>query len=191
MTLSLMSSVSYLSGDQVGPEASSEVLGGAGHVVQVPAGSLLWPLVHLPAHRCSGRERKGTHAAHGVRRPQAHGEQEGGAARRGEGLTGSQGGVGGQGGLWMPPGGSVLCVLQVCYRILMQLCGQYGQPVLAVRVLLEMKKAGITPNTITYGYYNKVHTHVFTLSALWFDSATDGRKRGGVFSQTDGNLSDV
>lgn len=46
--------------------------------------------------------------------------------------------------------------LQVCYRILMQLCGQYGQPVLAVRVLLEMKKAGITPNTITYAYYNKV-----------------------------------
>lgn len=38
----------------------------------------------------------------------------------------------------------------------MQLCGQYGQPVLAVRVLLEMKRAGITPNTITYGYYNKV-----------------------------------
>ncbi|KAK6471464.1 DENN domain-containing protein 4B-like [Huso huso] len=44
---------------------------------------------------------------------------------------------------------------EVCYRILMQLCGQYGQPVLAVRVLLEMKRAGITPNTITYGYYNK------------------------------------
>uniref|UniRef100_A0A672FZQ7 DENN/MADD domain containing 4B n=1 Tax=Salarias fasciatus TaxID=181472 RepID=A0A672FZQ7_SALFA len=40
---------------------------------------------------------------------------------------------------------------EVCYRILMQLCGQYGQPVLAVRVMLEMKKAGITPNTITYG----------------------------------------
>lgn len=55
--------------------------------------------------------------------------------------------------------GAYLCVhvhaLQVCYRVLMQLCGQYGQPVLAVRVLLEMKKAGITPNTITYGYYNK------------------------------------
>ena len=49
-----------------------------------------------------------------------------------------------------------VCVCQVCYRVLMQLCGQYGQPVLAVRVLLEMKKAGITPNTITYGYYNKV-----------------------------------
>lgn len=63
----------------------------------------------------------------------------------------------------------------------MQLCGQYGQPVLAVRVLLEMKKAGITPNTITYGYYNKVHTHF----------GTDGRKRGGVFSQTDGSMSDM
>lgn len=48
------------------------------------------------------------------------------------------------------------CV-QVCYRVLMQLCGQYGQPVLAVRVLFEMKKAGVHPNAITYGYYNKVH----------------------------------
>lgn len=38
----------------------------------------------------------------------------------------------------------------------MQLCGQYGEPVLSVRVLLEMKRAGIVPNTITYGYYNKV-----------------------------------
>lgn len=46
--------------------------------------------------------------------------------------------------------------MQVCYRVLMQLCGQYGQPVLAVRVLFEMKKAGVHPNAITYGYYNKV-----------------------------------
>uniref|UniRef100_A0A4W5KA48 Pentacotripeptide-repeat region of PRORP domain-containing protein n=1 Tax=Hucho hucho TaxID=62062 RepID=A0A4W5KA48_9TELE len=45
---------------------------------------------------------------------------------------------------------------EVCYRVLMQLCGQYGQPVLAVRVLFEMKKAGVQPNAITYGYYNKV-----------------------------------
>ncbi|XP_005062514.1 PREDICTED: DENN domain-containing protein 4B, partial [Ficedula albicollis] len=44
---------------------------------------------------------------------------------------------------------------EVCYRILMQLCGQYGEPVLSVRVLLEMKRAGIVPNTVTYGYYNK------------------------------------
>ncbi|XP_074925165.1 C-myc promoter-binding protein [Chelonoidis abingdonii] len=44
---------------------------------------------------------------------------------------------------------------EVCYRVIMQLCGQYGQPVLAVRVLFEMKKAGVDPNAITYGYYNK------------------------------------
>lgn len=45
---------------------------------------------------------------------------------------------------------------QVCYRVLMQLCSHYGQPVLSVRVMLEMRQAGIVPNTITYGYYNKV-----------------------------------
>ncbi|KAJ3593207.1 hypothetical protein NHX12_005543 [Muraenolepis orangiensis] len=39
---------------------------------------------------------------------------------------------------------------EVCYRVLMQLCGQYGQPVLAVRVLFEMKKAGVQPNAITF-----------------------------------------
>ncbi len=27
---------------------------------------------------------------------------------------------------------------------------------MAVRVLMEMKKAGVEPNAITYGYYNKV-----------------------------------
>lgn len=54
----------------------------------------------------------------------------------------------------------VICLLQVCYRVLMQLCGQYGQPVLAVRVLFEMKKAGIHPNAITYGYYNKASVSV-------------------------------
>lgn len=45
---------------------------------------------------------------------------------------------------------------QVCYRVLMQLCSHYGQPVLSVRVMLEMRRAGVVPNTITYGYYNKV-----------------------------------
>ncbi|EHB07781.1 DENN domain-containing protein 4B [Heterocephalus glaber] len=44
---------------------------------------------------------------------------------------------------------------EVCYRVLMQLCSHYGQPVLSVRVMLEMRRAGIVPNTITYGYYNK------------------------------------
>ncbi|KAB1260896.1 DENN domain-containing protein 4B [Camelus dromedarius] len=45
---------------------------------------------------------------------------------------------------------------EVCYRVLMQLCSHYGQPVLSVRVMLDMRRAGIVPNTITYGYYNKV-----------------------------------
>jgi len=38
----------------------------------------------------------------------------------------------------------------------MQLCGVWALPVMAVRVLVEMKKAGVHPNAITYGYYNKV-----------------------------------
>lgn len=58
--------------------------------------------------------------------------------------------------LGCPFGVLTLPCVQVCYRVLMQLCGQYGQPVLAVRVLFEMKKAGVHPNAITYGYYNKV-----------------------------------
>ncbi|EMP34050.1 DENN domain-containing protein 4C [Chelonia mydas] len=45
---------------------------------------------------------------------------------------------------------------QVCYRVVMQLCGLCGHPVQAVRVLFEMKNAGVQPNAITYGYYNKV-----------------------------------
>uniref|UniRef100_A0A671VNT8 DENN domain containing 4A n=1 Tax=Sparus aurata TaxID=8175 RepID=A0A671VNT8_SPAAU len=60
---------------------------------------------------------------------------------------------------------------EVCYRVLMQLCGQYGQPVLAVRVLFEMKKAGVNPNAITYGYYNKA-----VLESTWPSST-----RGGYF----------
>ncbi|KAG7276264.1 hypothetical protein CRUP_018646 [Coryphaenoides rupestris] len=47
---------------------------------------------------------------------------------------------------------------EVCYRVLMQLCGQYGQPVLAVRVLFEMKKAGAVlestwPSSTRGGYF--------------------------------------
>ncbi|XP_030045645.1 LOW QUALITY PROTEIN: C-myc promoter-binding protein [Microcaecilia unicolor] len=60
---------------------------------------------------------------------------------------------------------------EVCYRVLMQLCGQYGQPVLAVRVLFEMKKAGVQPNAITYGYYNKA-----VLESIW-----PSGNRGGYF----------
>ncbi|XP_013000914.1 C-myc promoter-binding protein isoform X7 [Cavia porcellus] len=63
---------------------------------------------------------------------------------------------------------------EVCYRILMQLCGQYDQPVLAVRVLFEMRKAGIDPNAITYGYYNKA-----VLESTW-----PSRSRSGYFLWT-------
>ncbi|KAG8440772.1 hypothetical protein GDO86_006491 [Hymenochirus boettgeri] len=60
---------------------------------------------------------------------------------------------------------------EVCYRVLMQLCGQYGQPVLAVKVLFEMKKEGVQPNAITYGYYNKA-----VLESVW-----PSGNRGGYF----------
>ncbi|KAM8973604.1 C-myc promoter-binding protein isoform 2-T2 [Pelodytes ibericus] len=60
---------------------------------------------------------------------------------------------------------------EVCYRVLMQLCGQYGQPVLAVKVLFEMKKVGVQPNAITYGYYNKA-----VLESVW-----PSGNRGGYF----------
>ncbi|KAM6202714.1 C-myc promoter-binding protein isoform 2-T2 [Rhynchocyon petersi] len=63
---------------------------------------------------------------------------------------------------------------EVCYRILMQLCGQYDQPVLAVRVFFEMQKAGIDPNAITYGYYNKA-----VLESTW-----PSRSRSGYFLWT-------
>lgn len=44
---------------------------------------------------------------------------------------------------------------EVCYRVMMLLCGIYSEPVLAVKVLFEMKANNVTPNAITYGYYNK------------------------------------
>uniref|UniRef100_A0A2I3LHR6 UDENN domain-containing protein n=1 Tax=Papio anubis TaxID=9555 RepID=A0A2I3LHR6_PAPAN len=63
---------------------------------------------------------------------------------------------------------------QVCYRVVMQLCGLWGHPVLAVRVLFEMKTARIKPNAITYGYYNKV-----VLESPWPSST-----RSGIFLWT-------
>lgn len=39
----------------------------------------------------------------------------------------------------------------------MQLCGVYGQPVLAVKLLFHMKRSGVQPNALTYGFYNKVN----------------------------------
>ncbi|XP_071436782.1 DENN domain-containing protein 4C isoform X2 [Pithys albifrons albifrons] len=63
---------------------------------------------------------------------------------------------------------------EVCYRAVMQLCGLWGQPVQAVRVLFEMKNAGIQPNAITYGYYNKA-----VLESSWPSS-----NRSGIFLWT-------
>lgn len=40
----------------------------------------------------------------------------------------------------------------------MQLCGVYGQPVLAVKLLFHMKRSGVQPNALTYGFYNKVNS---------------------------------
>ncbi|XP_014720431.3 DENN domain-containing protein 4B isoform X1 [Equus asinus] len=61
---------------------------------------------------------------------------------------------------------------EVCYRVLMQLCSHYGQPVLSVQVMLEMLRAGIVPNTITYGYYNKA-----VLESKWPSGTPGGRLR--------------
>ncbi|XP_044899158.1 DENN domain-containing protein 4C isoform X7 [Felis catus] len=58
---------------------------------------------------------------------------------------------------------------EVCYRVVMQLCGLWAHPVLAVRVLFEMKTAKIKPNAITYGYYNKV-----VLESPWPSSTRSG-----------------
>jgi hypothetical protein len=45
---------------------------------------------------------------------------------------------------------------------MMQLCGVYSQPVVAVKLLFHMKRAGIQPNAITYGFYNRA-----VLEATW------------------------
>ncbi|XP_065199879.1 C-myc promoter-binding protein isoform X2 [Planococcus citri] len=44
---------------------------------------------------------------------------------------------------------------EVCYRVMMQLCGAYNQPMLAVKLLFLMKRSGVQPNAITYGFYNR------------------------------------
>ncbi|XP_034412513.1 DENN domain-containing protein 4C isoform X3 [Cyclopterus lumpus] len=63
---------------------------------------------------------------------------------------------------------------EVCYRVVMQLCGVWGLPVMAVRILVEMKKAGVHPNAITYGYYNKA-----VLESPW-----PSTNRSGLFMWT-------
>ncbi|ERL87686.1 hypothetical protein D910_05076 [Dendroctonus ponderosae] len=51
---------------------------------------------------------------------------------------------------------------EVCYRLMMQLCGEHNRPLLAVKLLVLMKKFGIQPNALTYGLYNRC-----VLEAQW------------------------
>ncbi|KAK6014114.1 PPR repeat protein [Ostertagia ostertagi] len=44
---------------------------------------------------------------------------------------------------------------QVCYRILIELCGECGEPSLAVKVLQAMHRAGVEQNAVTYGIYHR------------------------------------
>ncbi|TMS38632.1 hypothetical protein L596_005312 [Steinernema carpocapsae] len=54
---------------------------------------------------------------------------------------------------------SILILDQVCYRILIQMCGDYNQPMLAVRVLQAMQRAGLEQNALTYGIYHRAVMH--------------------------------
>ncbi|KPP65458.1 DENN domain-containing protein 4C-like [Scleropages formosus] len=64
--------------------------------------------------------------------------------------------------------------VEVCYRVVMQLCGVWGLPVIAVQAMVEMKEAGVRPNAITYGHYNKA-----ILESSW-----SSRNRSGYFMWT-------
>nr|CAH7749959.1 unnamed protein product [Callosobruchus chinensis] len=44
---------------------------------------------------------------------------------------------------------------EVCYRLMMQLCGEHSRPLLAVKLLVLMRKCGMQPNALTYGLYNR------------------------------------
>ncbi|XP_023245417.1 DENN domain-containing protein 4C-like isoform X2 [Copidosoma floridanum] len=57
---------------------------------------------------------------------------------------------------------------EVCYRAMMQLCGVYEQPLLAVKLLFHMKRSGVQPNALTYGFYNKA-----VLEATWPSDMTN------------------
>ncbi|XP_023245418.1 DENN domain-containing protein 4C [Copidosoma floridanum] len=57
---------------------------------------------------------------------------------------------------------------EVCYRAMMQLCGVYKQPLLAVKLLFHMKRSGVQPNALTYGFYNKA-----VLEAKWPSNMTN------------------
>ncbi|CAI5448015.1 unnamed protein product [Caenorhabditis angaria] len=55
---------------------------------------------------------------------------------------------------------------QVCYRILIELCGKYDQPAMAVKVLQAMQRAGLEQNAVTYGIYHRA-----VMDAKWPSAA--------------------
>lgn len=62
---------------------------------------------------------------------------------------------------------------EVCYRVMMQLCGINNLPILAVRLYYLMKRSGVQPNALTYGFYNRC-----VLEAEWpSDTMTISRLR--------------
>lgn len=62
---------------------------------------------------------------------------------------------------------------EVCYRVMMQLCGINNLPILAVRLYYLMKRSGVQPNALTYGFYNRC-----VLEAQWpSDSTTSSKLR--------------
>lgn len=70
---------------------------------------------------------------------------------------------------------------EICFRVLTLLCGNHGQPALAVKVYFEMKKYGIIPSAVTYGYYNKA-----ILESKWLKN--DQSESGDEYD--DGRMSD-
>lgn len=50
---------------------------------------------------------------------------------------------------------------QICFRVIIQLCGLYDYPILAVKTYSFMKKTGVEWNAVTYGAYNKVRKFNF------------------------------
>ncbi|CDH93122.1 DENN domain type RAB GEF [Caenorhabditis elegans] len=51
---------------------------------------------------------------------------------------------------------------QVCYRILIELCGKYSEPEMAVKVMRAMQRAGLEQNAVTYGIYHRA-----VMDATW------------------------
>lgn len=50
---------------------------------------------------------------------------------------------------------------------MMQLCGIYQLPILAVKLLCEMRRVNLNINAVTYGYYNKVKDKTIRHAAVF------------------------